>query len=99
MGEHMQNIETGFQVLETAVMGAVNKIDSLKQINRDLKSEVNELKRLLALSEKKAERLKQELDELNGQQSWRLKEKNIKDQLIRLSAKISAFENGQVSGS
>ena len=95
MGENMQNIKTGFQLLESAVKDTVGKIENLKQVNRDLKSEVNELKRLLALSEKKAERLRQELDEAksNGQQNWRVKEKNIKDQLIRLSAKISAFEN------
>jgi chromosome segregation ATPase len=101
MGKQMQNYDNTFKILETAIMGAVNKIDSLKQINKDLKSEVNELKRLLALSEKKAERLKLELDELksNGQQNWRVKEKNIKDHLVRLSAKISAFENSQSLGS
>jgi predicted RNase H-like nuclease (RuvC/YqgF family) len=90
-----QNIEIGFNKLEAVAKAAAAKIDSLKQNNKELKGEVNELKRLLALSEKKAERIKLELDELksNGKQDWRLREKDIKERLVRLSAKISAFEN------
>jgi chromosome segregation ATPase len=95
MSTDMENIESGFQRLETAVSSARSKIEGLKRTNKELKSEVNELKRLLALSEKKAERMKFELDDLksNGQQSWKAKEKDIKQRLQRLSAKIIAFEN------
>jgi len=77
------------------VFAAVSKIESLKETNNSLRGEINELKRLLALSEKKAERLRAELDESknNGQQSWQNREKDIKSRLLKLSAKISAFEN------
>lgn len=95
MSTDRQNIEIGFNKLEAVAKAAAAKINSLKQNNKELKGEVNELKRLLALSEKKAERIKLELDELksNGKQDWRLREKDIKERLVRLSAKISAFEN------
>lgn len=95
MSTTKHNIEGSIQKLEKVVLNSVTKIDELKQINNQLRAEINELKRLLALSEKKAERLRGELDEYknNGQQSWQNKEKDIKNRLLRLSAKISAFEN------
>jgi len=94
MDNSAKNIEKSFEKLEAVVYNTVAKINSLKRINKDLKGKVNELKRLKALSEKKAERLKQELDEvrLSDQQSWREKEKDIKNRLKNLSVKISAFE-------
>ncbi len=90
-----ENIDGSIQKLETIVLSAVSEIGELKENNNKLRSEINELKRLLALSEKKAERLRGELDEMknNGQQSWQNREKDIKNRLVRLSAKISAFEN------
>ena len=89
------NIDGGFKRLETVINAAADKIIELKKTNKEIKSEINELKRLLALSEKKAERLKRDLDELksDGQLSWKSREKDIKEKLSRLSAKISAFES------
>ena len=90
----MQNFETSFEKLELAVNSAVDKVTGLKQKNRELISEVNELKRLLALSEKKAGRMKQELEDIKqaGEKSWQTKEKDIKKKLLSLSAKLTAFE-------
>jgi FtsZ-binding cell division protein ZapB len=95
METRKQNIEGSIQKLEAVVFTAVSKIGELKKTNSELRTEINELKRLLALSEKKADRLRGELDEFknNGQHSWQNREKDIKDRLLRLSAKISAFEN------
>jgi len=89
-----EKIMENFDKLEKVAYSAVKTIEGLKSTNKELRDEVNELKRLLALSEKKAERLKQEVDELksNGEQSWKTKEKDIKNRLVQLSAKISAFE-------
>ncbi len=94
MDNSAKNIEKSFEKLEAVVYNTAAKINSLKRINQDLKGKVNELKRLKALSEKKAERLKRELDgvRLSDQQSWREKEKDIKNRLKNLSVKISAFE-------
>lgn len=94
MNGNVQNITENFEKLEKAAYSAVKTIEGLKKNNKELKDEVNELKRLLALSEKKAERMKQELEQhkSNGEPSWKSKEKGIKDKLVQLSAKISAFE-------
>jgi len=94
MNDRMQNIETKFDKLKEVVNSAITKIAKLKQDNRELKAEVNELKRLLALSEKKAERMKQELERINSsdEKTWQTKEKDIKQKLLTLSAKLSAFE-------
>ena len=101
MNSNFTNIGTSFQKLEVVAQDAIEKIGELKKVNNELRGEVNELKRLLALSEKKAERLKREVDELknNGQQAWQTKEKDIKNRLLRLSAKISAFEKDYSSES
>jgi len=90
----MQDIETNFDKLKEVAKTAIAKIAKLKNDNRELKTEVNELKRLLALSEKKAERMKQELDRINSsdEKTWQIKEKDIKQKLLTLSAKLSAFE-------
>lgn len=90
----MQDIETNFDKLKEVANSAIAKIAKLKSDNRELKAEVNELKRLLALSEKKAERMKQELNRINStdEKSWQIKEKDIKQKLLTLSAKLSAFE-------
>ena len=95
MSLDVENMASGFEKLETAVYAATDRIGELKKANRELKSEVNELKRLLALSEKKADRLSREVSKLNsdGKKSWKNKEQDIKNKLARLSAKISAFEN------
>lgn len=90
-----QNIDESILSLETVIVTAVSKIGELKETNNELRSQINEFKRLLALSEKKAERLRGELNEHknDGQQSWQNREKDIKNRLLRLSTKISAFEN------
>ena len=97
-----KNIEKDFEKLEALVYNAIAKINELKKINSELKQantnltgEINELKRLQALGEKKTDRLKQELDELksNGHNAWKMKEKDIKNRLLNLSAKLLAFEN------
>lgn len=95
MSLDIENMASGFEKLEMAVYAATDRIGELKKANRELKSEVNELKRLLALSEKKADRLSREVSKLNsdGKRSWKSKEQDIKNKLARLSAKISAFEN------
>jgi cell division protein FtsB len=94
MNSSMQNIESNFDKLKAVVDSAIAKIAKLKDNNKELKAEANELKRLLALSEKKAERMKQELDRLNSsdEKTWQIKEKDIKQKLLTLSAKLSAFE-------
>ncbi len=94
MSDGAQNIEESFEKLETVVSAAADKIIKLKRKNKELKGEANELKRLLALSEKKADRLKQELKRavLNDEKSWRIREEDIKHKLVQLSAKLSAFE-------
>jgi len=95
MDTRKENIDGSIQKLEAVVLSAVSEIGQLKEINDKLRAEINELKRLLALSEKKAERIRMELEDIknNGQQSWQNREKDIKNRLLRLSAKISAFEN------
>jgi len=94
MNSSMQNIETNFDKLKTVANSAIAKIAKLKDDHKGLKAEVNELKRLLALSEKKAERMKRELDRINSsdEKNWQIKEKDIKQKLLTLSAKLSAFE-------
>ncbi|MCP4581744.1 MAG: hypothetical protein GY839_08995 [candidate division Zixibacteria bacterium] len=97
----MQNFEMNFEKLTAAVFSSVDKIADLKQKNRELKSEVNELKRLLALNEKKAARMKVDLDKVKqaDEKSWQTKEKDIKKKLLNLSAKLSAFEKSYSNGS
>jgi hypothetical protein len=87
--------------LDIAVKTTADKIIELKTANKKLRDELNELKRLLALSEKKAERLKDELANFNsvGEQQWQAKERIIKDRLMRLAAKVAAFEKFNLSGS
>jgi hypothetical protein len=80
--------------LDGAVYEAAGKITELKLANKKLKDDANELKRLLALSEKKAERLKEELALLNStsEQDWQVKERTIKERLRQLATKVAAFE-------
>jgi len=87
--------------LDGAVKATADKITELKTANKKLRDEVNELKRLLALNEKKAERLKDELASYNsaGEQQWQARERIIKERLTRLSIKIAAFENLNLSES
>jgi len=94
MDKKAEKFEKHFKRLETLVYNSVAKIKELKEINERLKGEVNELKRLGALSEKKAERMKIKLDEIkaNGKSAWQVKELSIKNRLKNLSAKLSAFE-------
>lgn len=94
MDKNIKNNEKIFEKLEAVVYNAVDKINDLKKINKELKGEINELKRLLALSEKKADRLKQEVDGFKtaNRKSWQIREKDIKSRLENLSVKLSAFE-------
>ncbi len=87
--------------LDGAVKATADKITELKTANKKLRDEVNELKRLLALNEKKAERLKDELASYNsaGEQQWQARERIIKERLTRLSIKIAAFEKLNLSES
>ena len=80
--------------LDKAASAVADKLNRLKLDNKKLKDEVNELRRLLALSEKKAERLKEELTRLNsaGEQDWQIRERTIKGRLGQLAAKVAAFE-------
>jgi hypothetical protein len=93
----MDEIKTDGYVLaelDGAIKATADKITELKTANKKLRDEVNELKRLLALNEKKAERLKEELASFNsaGEQQWQARERIIKERLTRLSIKIAAFE-------
>lgn len=93
----MEEIKTDGYILaelDDAIKATAGKISELKAANKKLREEVNELKRLLALNEKKAERLKDELASYNsaGEQQWQAKERIIKERLMRLSIKIAAFE-------
>jgi predicted RNase H-like nuclease (RuvC/YqgF family) len=94
MNSKMQNFETSFEKLAAAVFSSADKIAALKRKNRELTGEVNEMKRLLALHEKKAARMQKELDKAKkaDEKSWQTKEKDIKKKLMNLSAKLSAFE-------
>ncbi|NLI15048.1 MAG: hypothetical protein GX409_02055 [candidate division Zixibacteria bacterium] len=85
--------------LDGAIKATADKITELKAANRKLREEVNELKRLLALNEKKAERLKEELASLKsaGEQQWQARERIVKERLMRLSAKLAAFERLNLS--
>jgi chromosome segregation ATPase len=87
--------------LDGAIKATADKISELKSANKKLREEVNELRRLLALNEKKAERLKDELANYNsaGEQEWQAKERIIKERLRRLTIKIAAFEKLNLSGS
>jgi chromosome segregation ATPase len=87
--------------LDGAIKATADKIAELKSANKKLREEVNELKRLLALNEKKAERLKDELADYNsaGEQEWQARERIIKERLRRLTIKIAAFEKLNLSGS
>ncbi len=86
--------------LEAMVRVATAKISELKELNKKLKEEANEYKRLLALSEKKAERLNQELESRfnKGYEDWRDKERQIKDRIMMLAAKVAAFEKAYSKG-
>jgi len=93
----MEEIKTDGYILaelDDAIKATAGKISELKAANKKLREEVNELKRLLALNEKKAERLKDELASYNsaGEQQWQAEERIIKERLMRLSIKIAAFE-------
>ena len=94
MDDDLKDIEKNFENLEAVVYIAIDKIKQLKQINKNLKVEVSELKRLYALSEKKAERLKQELVMVRSsdKEPWQVREKDIKQRLEKLLIKLSAFE-------
>lgn len=87
--------------LDGAIKATADKITELKTANKKLREEVNELKRLLALNEKKAERLKDELASYHsaGEQQWQARERIIKERLTRLSIKIAAFEKLHLSES
>jgi hypothetical protein len=80
--------------LERAVYDAASKLTELKLANKKLKDEVNELRRLLALNEKKADRLKNELLQLNSanEQDWQVRERKIRERLRQLATKVAAFE-------
>jgi chromosome segregation ATPase len=100
--EHQNaKFQDGLAELEKYISGAVAKMAEHKTAIRKLNSEINELKRLHALSEKKADRLKRELDEArsNNEKSWRGRESDIKRRLVQLSAKLSAFEKSYTNGS
>ena len=94
MDDDLKDIEKNFENLEVVVYNAIDKIKQLKQINKNLKGEASELKRLYALSEKKAERLKQELVMVRSsdKEPWQVREKDIKQRLEKLLIKLSAFE-------
>lgn len=87
--------------LDGAIKATADKISDLKAANKKLRDEVNELRRLLALNEKKAERLKDELANFNsaGEQQWQARERIIKERLTRLSTKIAAFVKLNLSDS
>ena len=55
--------QDGLAELEKYISGAVAKMAEHKAAIKKLNSEINELKRLHALSDKKADRLKRELDD------------------------------------
>jgi chromosome segregation ATPase len=101
--DNMEINNTGYLLadLDVAIKASADKLIELKIVNKKLRDEVNELKRLLALSEKKAERLKEELADLNsaGEQQWQARERIIKDRIKRLTAKMAAFEKLNLSGS
>jgi hypothetical protein len=80
--------------LDGAICAAAGKLTELKLANKKLKDEANEFKRLLALSEKKAERLRDELAQLNSvsEQDWQVRERTIKERLGQLATKVAAFE-------
>jgi len=101
MEENDGKFQDGFIELEKTISAAVAKIAKYKTAIQKLNSEINELKRLHALCEKKADRLKQELDEAraNNEKSWRDRQANIKRRLVQLSAKLSAFEKNHTNGS
>ena len=94
MDKNVKNNEKCFEKLEKSVYNAIDKIKKLKNNNKKLKGEIGELKRLYALSEKKAKRLKQELARVKSSdlETWQVKEKDIKQKLKNLSMKLSAFE-------
>ena len=102
---NMENIaaQNGYILaeLENAINISAHKITELKSENKKLREEVNELKRLLALGEKKSERLNVQLNRLTsaGEQAWQAKERKIKERIKRLAAKVTAFENINVSSS
>ena len=99
MDKKVKEFEKSFENLEAMVYNAVAKINDLRKINKDLKAEVTELKRLQALSEKKAGRLQARLDEVKttDKKTWELKQEDIKSRLKSLSAKLSAFERSYLS--
>jgi chromosome segregation ATPase len=88
-----------FEKLEALVYNAIAKLKELKKVNDGLRNEIGELRRLHALSEKKAERLKGELaqNKAADPETWQIKEKNIKQRLQKLKAKLSAFEKSCTS--
>ncbi|MCD6162415.1 MAG: hypothetical protein J7K40_08390 [candidate division Zixibacteria bacterium] len=94
MKNNEKDIDKNFEKLEIVVYNAIVKINELKDINKKITGEINELKRLYALSEKKAERLKQDLEKLkaSGQEAWQVREQDVKNRLKNLSAKLSVFE-------
>lgn len=94
MNNNENDLNKNFEILEAIVYNTVAKINELKNINKKITGEINELKRLYALSEKKAERLIRNLNELkaSSQEAWQSREQDVKNRLKNLSAKLSAFE-------
>lgn len=98
MGNNKNSIGEGFERLNKAVRASVNKLTKLKAENKGLKEEVNELRRLLAINEKKTQRLKNELQHATSadEKSWQIRERTIKQRLKRLATKLSAFEQSYI---
>lgn len=98
MENDRQSFGEGLERLNKAVQASVNKLTVLKAENKDLREEVNELRRLLAISEKKAQRLKEELKQVTSadEKSWQIRERTIKQRLKRLATKLSAFEQSYI---
>jgi|GEM_PF-1908662 len=101
MDQSIDQNSNALESLEAMVRIATAKITELKETNKRLKDEANEFKRLLALSEKKAERLNQELESRfnKGYEDWRARERQIKDRIMMLVAKLAAFEKVYSKGS
>ncbi|RKX19958.1 MAG: hypothetical protein DRP26_02515 [Candidatus Zixiibacteriota bacterium] len=98
MGNNEDDINDGLKRLDGAVKASVNKLAKLKAENKGLKDEVSELRRLLAINEKKTQRLKDELQKMTSadEKSWQVRERTIKQRLKRLATKLSAFEQSYI---
>jgi FtsZ-binding cell division protein ZapB len=94
MENDRQSFGGGLERLNKAVQASVNRLMVLRAENKELKEEANELRRLLAISERKAQRLKGEIHQvtLADEKSWQVRERTIKQRLKRLATKLSAFE-------